>query len=203
MAISDGRSIPMEKPFARNVVVGAVVLMLTGCASSPYERGGNPQRLESTRCGTGLYGVCVQGATRERKLLLQPGLFIPFQRRPPKPYRPRPRPTWNLDDQRHARYLSRCQGIQSGIIRVQTHGLTAFTLVAETILTNSHLLSRSTLTTKLCPSKILELFLLLHSIMSMTLSKNSANLCTTANVANSRRWAEPKWCLVWGIRTRA
>ena len=41
---------------------------------------------------------------------------------------------------------------------MQIHGLTTvlatFTLVAETILTNSYLLSRSTLTTQLCLSKI-------------------------------------------------
>lgn len=41
----DGRSVAMEKPFARYVVLGAVVLMLSGCATSPYERGGNPQGL--------------------------------------------------------------------------------------------------------------------------------------------------------------
>ncbi len=45
MTISDGRSIAMEKTFARCVVVGALVLMLTGCGTSPYERGGNPQGL--------------------------------------------------------------------------------------------------------------------------------------------------------------
>jgi hypothetical protein len=45
MTISDGRSIAMKKPFARRVVLGTVVLMLTGCAPSPYERGGNPQGL--------------------------------------------------------------------------------------------------------------------------------------------------------------
>ena len=43
------------------------------------------------------------------------------------------------------------KGYQSGVTRMQPHGLTtflvAFTLVAETILTNSHLLSMSTLTT--------------------------------------------------------
>jgi hypothetical protein len=45
MTISDGRSIAMEKLFARCVVVGAIVLILAGCSSSPYERGGNPQGL--------------------------------------------------------------------------------------------------------------------------------------------------------------
>ena len=45
MTISDGRSINMRSLFVRNVVLGAVVLMLSGCATSPYERGGNPQGL--------------------------------------------------------------------------------------------------------------------------------------------------------------
>ena len=45
MTISNGRSIAMDKPFAIHVVLGAVVLMLTGCATNPYERGGNPQGL--------------------------------------------------------------------------------------------------------------------------------------------------------------
>ena len=45
MTISNGRSIAMDKPFAIHVVLGAVVLMLTGCATSPYARGGNPQGL--------------------------------------------------------------------------------------------------------------------------------------------------------------
>ena len=35
----------MRSLFVRNVVLGAVVLMLSGCATSPYERGGNPQGL--------------------------------------------------------------------------------------------------------------------------------------------------------------
>jgi hypothetical protein len=45
MTRSDGRFIVMEKPFARRVVMGAVVLMVAGCAPGPYERGGNPQGL--------------------------------------------------------------------------------------------------------------------------------------------------------------
>ena len=45
MTISNVRSVAMRKPSARCVVVGAIVLMLTGCATSPYERGGNPQGL--------------------------------------------------------------------------------------------------------------------------------------------------------------
>ena len=45
MVMSDGRSIAMRKPFGRCVVVGAIALLLTGCATSPYERGGNPQGL--------------------------------------------------------------------------------------------------------------------------------------------------------------
>ena len=45
MTIFDGRSIAMDKPFARHVVLGAILLTLAGCASSPYERGGNPQGL--------------------------------------------------------------------------------------------------------------------------------------------------------------
>lgn len=45
MTISDGRSLAMGKPFAKRLVFGAAVLMLTGCASSPYEREGNPQGL--------------------------------------------------------------------------------------------------------------------------------------------------------------
>ena len=45
MTISDGRSINMRSLFVRHVVLGAVVLMLSGCATSPYERGGNPQGL--------------------------------------------------------------------------------------------------------------------------------------------------------------
>jgi hypothetical protein len=35
----------MDKPFARHVVLGATMLVLTGCAHSPYERGGNSQGL--------------------------------------------------------------------------------------------------------------------------------------------------------------
>ena len=45
MAISDGRSIAMKRPFAKPVIVGVAVLILTGCAPSPYNRGGNPQGL--------------------------------------------------------------------------------------------------------------------------------------------------------------
>jgi hypothetical protein len=51
MTISDGRSIGMDKPFARHVVLGAITLMLTGCAHSPYERGGNPQGLSQRDVG--------------------------------------------------------------------------------------------------------------------------------------------------------
>ena len=45
MSQPDGRSIDMEKPLTKRIVLGAVLLMLAGCASSPYERGGNPQGL--------------------------------------------------------------------------------------------------------------------------------------------------------------
>ncbi len=45
MTRSDGRSIAMEKLLARQIVLGTVTLILAGCASSPYERGGNPQGL--------------------------------------------------------------------------------------------------------------------------------------------------------------
>ena len=45
MTRSVGRSIAMGKLFARHIVLGTVVLILAGCASSPYERGGNPQGL--------------------------------------------------------------------------------------------------------------------------------------------------------------
>jgi hypothetical protein len=45
MSQPDGRSIDMEKPLTRRIVLGAVLLMLVGCATSPYERGGNPQGL--------------------------------------------------------------------------------------------------------------------------------------------------------------
>ena len=41
MTRSDARSIAMGNLFAKHVVIGAAVLMLTGCA----ERGGNPQGL--------------------------------------------------------------------------------------------------------------------------------------------------------------
>jgi hypothetical protein len=45
MTLLDGRSIATENPFATRVVLGTVVLMLTGCVPSPYERGRNPQEL--------------------------------------------------------------------------------------------------------------------------------------------------------------
>ena len=45
MSQPDGRSIDMEKPLTRRIVLGAVLLMLAGCATSPYARGGNPQGL--------------------------------------------------------------------------------------------------------------------------------------------------------------
>ena len=45
MSQPDGRSIDMEKPLTKRIVLGAVLWMLAGCASSPYERGGNPQGL--------------------------------------------------------------------------------------------------------------------------------------------------------------
>jgi hypothetical protein len=43
MTIADARSIAIRKLFARRVVFGAIVLMLTGCTPSSYERGDNPQ----------------------------------------------------------------------------------------------------------------------------------------------------------------
>ena len=45
MVRSDGKSIAMGKLLARQIVLGTVALILTGCASSPYTRGGNPQGL--------------------------------------------------------------------------------------------------------------------------------------------------------------
>ena len=45
MSQPDGRSIDMEKPLTKRIVLGAALLMLAGCASTPYERGGNPQGL--------------------------------------------------------------------------------------------------------------------------------------------------------------
>ena len=37
--------IDMNTPSVRKVLLGALLLALAGCASSPYERGGNPQGL--------------------------------------------------------------------------------------------------------------------------------------------------------------
>jgi len=57
MTISDGRSIAMGTPFARRVALGAVVLMVTGCASSLYERGSNPRGLSQREVERD-YNVC-------------------------------------------------------------------------------------------------------------------------------------------------
>ena len=35
----------VNRPSVRNALLGALLLALTGCAPSPYERGGNPQGL--------------------------------------------------------------------------------------------------------------------------------------------------------------
>ena len=37
--------IDMNTPSVRKVLLGALLLALAGCASTPYERGGNPQGL--------------------------------------------------------------------------------------------------------------------------------------------------------------
>lgn len=45
MTLPDGRSVSMEPLLTSRVVLAAGVLMLVGCAPSPYEHGGNPQGL--------------------------------------------------------------------------------------------------------------------------------------------------------------
>lgn len=45
MTQSNDRLLAMGKLFPGYVVLGAILLTLAGCASSPYERGGNPQGL--------------------------------------------------------------------------------------------------------------------------------------------------------------
>lgn len=86
-------------------------------ALPPLRARGQSTRTHSARCRAGLYGVRVQSSLREPAALLQPGLSLPFQRRRPKPCRPRPRPARTFNHECHARYLSGRQGISSGISR--------------------------------------------------------------------------------------